>query len=213
MLFPRLSIFAKTGIRTLSRVLLRRSGPCCSDIFGQFPRYLANEVRNSTKTLRLWSDSGGQDVVSNPFDDLGAWHDAEAKSFFHKVSVDAVGKSTSLGQREVNEDSHRLLELEPDLYYFAVFDGHGGSVAVDFVSENLHRCIKHFYAQDKNLTNVLSKAFVKCNRDLEKYCEWLSREGELQVPWSRLRASHGFLIPLSKFYRVSLQSTNYVVDI
>ena len=93
---------------------------------------------------------GGEHVLSTPFDDLGAWHSAEAKSFLHNVSLDNVGHISHTGLRETNEDSYKLEELEPDLYYFAVFDGHGGSAAVDFVSEHMHECVKHFYRHDKN---------------------------------------------------------------
>ena len=118
-------------------------------VWEECPRCFASESALNATTLRLWSDSGGEHVPSTPFDHLGAWHSAEAKSFLHNVSLDNVGHISHTGLRETNEDSYKLVELEPDLYYFAVFDGHGGSAAVDFVSEHLHECVKHFYSHDK----------------------------------------------------------------
>lgn len=178
MFWRKFSSVAQIGARSLSKIIKGKDGIRLAAILNRYPRHFTSEsVTNNATTLRLWSDTGGKDVASNPFDDLGAWHDAEAKSFLHNVSVDTVGKSTYIGYREANEDSFKLIELEPDLYYFAVFDGHGGSIAVDFVSEHLHDCVQHFYSHDKNMQSVLVKAFVKCNRDLEKYCQWLIERG------------------------------------
>ena len=182
MLWRRLSSVAQIGARSLPKIVQRNNGLQVAAISNRYPRFFASEsTTNGVAAPRLWSDSGGEDVASNPFDDLGAWHDAEAKSFLHNVSVDSVGKSTYVGLREVNEDRFKLMELEPDLYYFAVFDGHGGSVAVDFVSGHLHDCVKHYYNHDKNMESVLVKAFSKCNRDLEKYCLWLTEKGKIQA--------------------------------
>ena len=62
-----------------------------------------------------------------------------------------------------------------------MFDGHGGSAAVDFVSEHLHECVKHFYSHDKNLESVLTKAFLRCNRDLEEYFLFLNERGKQRI--------------------------------
>jgi protein phosphatase 1K len=132
--------------------------------------------KEKEKTLRLWSDSGGDDVASSPFDDLGAWHEAEAKSFLHNVSVDSVGASTNLGKKLVNEDRYKLLELDPDFYYFAVFDGHGGSEAVDFVQGKLHHIIQRLHKNNKDLEKVLVDAFEECNYELEKHIQHLINE-------------------------------------
>lgn len=179
MFWRKFSSVARVG---LSRVVQRKDEFRFAAILGEHLRYFSSEsATNKASTQRLWSDIGGDDVSSNPFDDLGAWHDAEAKSFLHNVSVDTVGKSTSIGYRTANEDNFQLVELEPDLYYFAVFDGHGGSVAVDFVSEHLHGCVRHYYSYDKDMEKLLIKAFTKCNEDLEKYCHWLTERGKIVI--------------------------------
>ncbi|KAJ7375805.1 Protein phosphatase 1K, mitochondrial [Desmophyllum pertusum] len=174
-----ISGFARIGARSLSKNVQRRTRLQFAAVLNRCTRYFSSENVTNTEisSVRLWSDGGGEDVVSNPFDDFGAWHHAEPKSFLHNVSVDTVGKSTAIGHRQANEDSYKLIELQPDLYYFAVFDGHGGSVAVDFVSEHLHDCIKHFYSSEKNIESVLVDAFTKCNSDLEDYCKWLMERG------------------------------------
>ena len=173
--------FAHIGARCLPKIVQRRGFLQFAAVLNRGARYFASEAipNNEISTLRLWSDGGGEEVESNPFDDLGAWHDAEPKSFLSNVSVDTVGKSTTIGHRQANEDSFKLVELQPDLHYYAVFDGHGGSVAVDFVSDHLHECITHFYSRDKNIESVLIDAFAKCNSDLEEYCKWLIAEGKI----------------------------------
>lgn len=182
MLCRRISSLARIGVHSLPRIIRRNYKIQYSTVLKKFSRSFSSETSTNSEisSVRLWSDGGGDHVVSNPFDDLGAWHDAEAKSFLHNVSVDTVGKSTAKGQREANEDCYKILELEPDLYYFAVFDGHGGSVAVEFVSQHLHDCIKNFYRSDKSIESVLVEAFIKCNNDLKEYCEWLIEKGKVR---------------------------------
>lgn len=60
-----------------------------------------------------------------------------------------------------------------------MFDGYGGLVVVDFVSDYLYECIIYFYSWDKNIESVLMDVFVKCNSDLEEYCKWLIVEGKI----------------------------------
>lgn len=81
----------------------------------------------------------------------------------------------------MNEDCYKILELELDLYYFVVFDGYGGLVVVEFVSEYFYDCIKNFYRSDKSIECVLVEVFVKCNNDLKEYCEWFIEKGKV---WS-----------------------------
>ena len=181
MFWRKLSNFTQLGARSWHKVVQRQDALKIALCLRRCPRCFASESALNATSLRLWSDSGGEHVPSTPFDDLGAWHSAEAKSFLHNVSLDNVGHISHTGLRETNEDSYKLVELEPDLYYFAVFDGHGGSAAVDFVSEHLHECVKHFCSHDKNLESVLTKAFLKCNRDLEEYFLFLNERGKQRI--------------------------------
>lgn len=177
MFCQKFSSFAQLGARLLPKVVERKDVLKIVSILKRYPRYFASECITPT-ALRLWSDSGREHLPSNPFDDLGAWHRAEARSFLHNVTVDDVGTSSYIGLRETNEDDFKVIELEPDLYYFAVFDGHGGSASVEFVREHLHECVKHFYSYDKNMENVLINAFLKCNSDLEEYCLFLTERDQ-----------------------------------
>ena len=180
MFCRKFSSFAQLGARLLPKVVERKDVLKIVSILKRYPRYFASECITPT-ALRLWSDSGREHLPSNPFDDLGAWHRAEARSFLYNVTVDDVGTSSYIGLRETNEDDFKVIELEPDLYYFAVFDGHGGSASVEFVREHLHECVKHFYSYDKNMENVLINAFLKCNSDLEEYCLFLTERGKLKL--------------------------------
>lgn len=160
------------NVNNFRRILLSRDV-----ILKRFSATQANINSNENpKTVRLWSDSGGDDVDSTPFDDLGAWHEAEAKSFLHNVAVDKVGASTNVGKRSYNEDRFQILELDPDFYYFAVFDGHGGSEAVDFAQNQLHHIVQRLHRENKDLEKVLVEAFEECDRELKKHLEWLVDE-------------------------------------
>ena len=161
---------------SLSKMLRFAADPTItSRLAHRMVRLLSSEASSEIASgkLRLWSDSGGQDVVSNPFDDFGSWHNADAKSFLHNISLDYVGLSTATGLRVTNEDRFKILELEPDLYYFAIFDGHGGPYAADFASLNLHERIKHLLKTEDDLEEVLLTAFKKCDNDLQRHFEWL----------------------------------------
>lgn len=132
-----------------------------------------NTEEKQNNQLRLWSDGGGDDVVSSPFDNLGAWHEAEGPSFLHNIAVDKVGASTNEGKRSYNEDRFQILELDPDFYYFAVFDGHGGHESVDFVHNELHHIIQRLHRDNKDLQKVLVDAFEECDIKLKHHLQWL----------------------------------------
>lgn len=65
--------------------------------------------------------------------------DVEIIKFFHLFFV--LGKRSTRGGREENEDRYKVEDLGNRLYYFGVFDGHRGSHAADYVTSHLHKFI------------------------------------------------------------------------
>lgn len=120
---------------------------------------------------RLWSERPKETDPTSPFDDLGSWHSSKPKSVLQNLSCESIGHYSSLGYREVNEDRVKIIELGQDLYYIAVFDGHGGNIAVDFVSEKLHKYVLFLQRKTTDLEVILKHAFEMCNDALAKYCK------------------------------------------
>jgi len=84
------------------------------------------------------------------------------------VSLEA-GYATSIGKRAAMEDRvvvKRLARSGGPVYYFAVFDGHGGSQAASFAATSLHTKLAdsvHFASQD--LGEGLCEAFRKTDTE------------------------------------------------
>lgn len=97
-----------------------------------------------------------------------------------------IGTASLMGRRKNNEDRFIISRLADDLLCFAVFDGHGGSTAVDFVHKNLEHHLNFWLARTKDLKVVLKRSFIDVNNllarhitfyDLSKYehCKWRHR--------------------------------------
>ncbi|KFQ27187.1 hypothetical protein N331_06835, partial [Merops nubicus] len=63
----------------------------------------------------------------------------------------------------------------------AVYDGHGGAAAADFCEKYMEKYIQEFLAEDENLENVLSKAFLEINKAYERHAR-LSADGRAEAP-------------------------------
>jgi len=62
-----------------------------------------------------------------------------------------------------------ISRLAEDLLCFAIFDGHGGSTAVDFVHKNIEHHLKFWLARTKDLTVVLNRSFIDVNNVLARH--------------------------------------------
>ena len=66
--------------------------------------------------------------------------------------------------------NYRIKELSSNLLYFAVFDGHGGSLCADFVSDNLENYINYWIRNGENdLEVVLENSFIEINNAFARY--------------------------------------------
>lgn len=87
-----------------------------------------------------------------------------------QISVENAGCASIIGRRTTNEDRFRAKELLPDLLYFAVFDGHGGSECADFCSKYMEQHILRILKRgEQNLEAVLQTAFLDLNNDFTNY--------------------------------------------
>ncbi|XP_015783944.1 protein phosphatase 1K, mitochondrial isoform X2 [Tetranychus urticae] len=81
-----------------------------------------------------------------------------------------AGSASVIGRRTTNEDRIRIKELRPDLIYLAIFDGHGGSLAADFCSQQMELYISYWLRRgETDLEAVLQNAFIEVNNALARY--------------------------------------------
>ena len=80
-----------------------------------------------------------------------------------------VGSASLPGKRKENEDRFIVKELQENLVMFAIFDGHGGSKAVEFVHQNIENHIRYWLKQTDSLREVLRKTFTDVNNMLSKH--------------------------------------------
>lgn len=83
-----------------------------------------------------------------------------------------VASSSMQGWRVTMEDSHQhILQLspeDPDAAYFAVFDGHGGSMVARHASIHLHRHIlNRSEYQEGNMHEAIREGFLECDRAMK----------------------------------------------
>jgi len=83
-----------------------------------------------------------------------------------------VASSSMQGWRVTMEDSHQhILQLspeDPDAAYFAVFDGHGGSMVARHASIHLHRHIlNRSEYQEGNMHKAIREGFLECDRAMK----------------------------------------------
>lgn len=115
------------------------------------------------------------------FDTLGSWNNRLDMPIWYEQSIikgipipriplDEIGIASVIGRRKVNEDRFIFKELAPQsLLYFGIFDGHGGSYAVDYVCNNLENHMLYWLTQTSDLTKVLHQSFVDINNVLTRH--------------------------------------------
>ncbi|XP_065307281.1 protein phosphatase Mn(2+)-dependent 1K-like [Dermacentor albipictus] len=156
--------------------------------------------RNALKPL-FWLHVREKQVLSDPenigqrqqhinFDTLGTWDNRidlplllqqsiKVGKPVPKISAEHAGCATILGRRTYNEDRYRVKELTPDLLYFAVFDGHGGSACADFCAEHMEAHIMYWVHRGQtDLQALLQSAFIDTNNSFAKYVSFNWPDGD-----------------------------------
>ena len=77
---------------------------------------------------------------------------------------------TLQGRRNENEDRFVVEELRPNLQMFAVFDGHGGSLAVDYCQAHMSEHLSYWLDRGEgDLQEVLKLAFMDINNSFSRF--------------------------------------------
>ena len=108
------------------------------------------------------------------FDTLGAWnnrielpvHMEQSIKFgklIPKLSHKHISHASEMGRRKVNEDRHTVADLGGNIILFSIFDGHGGSLAADIVSEHVVDHVKFWLKKQDCLEAVLRHTFLDLN--------------------------------------------------
>ncbi|ESP04232.1 hypothetical protein LOTGIDRAFT_136567 [Lottia gigantea] len=125
-------------------------------------------------------ENKGQRQQGVNFDTLGSWNNRidmtilleesiKTGRLIPKVNLNDTSHKSLLGRRKTNEDRSDIRELLPGLQYFAIFDGHGGAFAVDYVHQNLVNHILYWYPRLSSLSEVLTNSFININNLLSRH--------------------------------------------
>ena len=158
------------------RFTLLRVPSCCSLSRYVPKKSLCSYVSSFTQRMfdednfLLWSD-GGKNIAHSSSDNIGGWQ-THGVTLLNYVDMTSVECQSLKGLKDVNEDRIQVRELSPDVLFIGIFDGHGGSFVVDFVSNNLHKYVQRFLKQGKSsLTTALRKGFIDCDISLAREME------------------------------------------
>jgi len=92
-----------------------------------------------------------------------------------KISTAAIGAHSMQGKRSYNEDRFVIKELKPNLLYFAVFDGHGGSECAEYCYNHMEDHLVFWIDRcDKDFQHVIDAAFLELNNSFGR---WWVRNG------------------------------------
>jgi len=96
------------------------------------------------------------------------------KNFYHSITsfdndfseeelIKGYAFNSSMGNyRDYNEDIITATKILGDIYFFAVYDGHGGNGCSLYLKENLHKYIKNFSKESINdAINITENSFMK----------------------------------------------------
>ena len=114
------------------------------------------------------------------FDTIGSWNNRMDMDILYdqsvkrgipipRIPIEEIGTASVIGRRKVNEDRWVMQELSPTLLYFAIFDGHGGSFAADFVSTFMHEYVANWVWKTTNLADILRLSFQDINNVMTRH--------------------------------------------
>jgi len=115
------------------------------------------------------------------FDTLGTWDNRIdfnillQQSIKHgkpipKINAEDIGFATTLGRRMSNEDIYNVTEIDANLLYFAVFDGHGGQACAQYTNENMITHITYWLNRgERDLQFILENSFIEVNNSFARF--------------------------------------------
>jgi len=92
------------------------------------------------------------------------------------ISLADVGVASLDGRRHENEDRTIAVELAPNLLMFGIFDGHGGTEAVDYIIEHLPQLVKHLLEDgNSDLSSTLQQAYLDVDDAFSRDINFIKR--------------------------------------
>lgn len=139
-------------------------------------------LQTSASLHKVLSDpeNKGQHQRGVNFDVLGSWNNRlslkilmeesiKKGKLIPKIPLEKVGRASLIGRRKVNEDRMVMKELEDNLLYIGIFDGHSNAFAADYVVEYLEHHIRYWLSKTPDLNEVLHKSFVDIHNVLARH--------------------------------------------
>lgn len=93
----------------------------------------------------------------------------ELGSVIPDTSINDISHSELIGNRKYQEDRCRVVKLDTNIIFAGIFDGHGGSLAVDFASKELPVLLEYrlkHSSKETDLAELLKCAFCDVNQML-----------------------------------------------
>lgn len=149
------------------------------------PFVIAKRHMHGTERLQANSylsdpENKGQRQRGVNFDTIGSWNNRmempiqleksiEKGKLIPRIPLDRIGTASLVGRRKVNEDRFKVEELDSDLLYFGIFDGHGGELAVDYVNNHMLDHLRFWLSKSTDLFEVLRNSFLDVNNVLTRH--------------------------------------------
>ena len=161
-----------------SSLFLTKSSATCNKLrllFLQSVKHQSSTASTSFKRTNVSKKSVNIDV-------LGTWDsrtelplELESSINYGKpipqILISRVGSHSIQGRRPYNEDRFVIKEIRPNLLYFAVFDGHGGSECADYcynhMEDHLNFWIERLGVND--LEHAIDAAFLEANNSFSRW--------------------------------------------
>ena len=113
---------------------------------------------NSEKTVELTSE-----IFNNNYKNFEPSIISNSYDFINENFIQGYAYNSSKGKyRDYNEDTITATKILFNTFFFAVYDGHGGSGCSSYLKENLHLYIKNFSKESLNeAINIVENNFIK----------------------------------------------------
>lgn len=88
-----------------------------------------------------------------------------------QILISSVGTHSIQGRRPYNEDRFVAKELRPNLLYFSVFDGHGGSECADYCSGHMENHLTFWLDRlsVNDIEHAIDAAFIELNNSFSRW--------------------------------------------
>ncbi|KAK3083322.1 hypothetical protein FSP39_019442 [Pinctada imbricata] len=119
------------------------------------------------------------------FDTLGSWNNRismpiamnesiKLGKLIPKIPLEKVGTASLIGRRKYNEDRFIVSQLSKQVLVFGIFDGHGGQLAAEYVSNHMTDHLTYWLQRSNDLQEILWNSFIDINNMLTRHLNYYS---------------------------------------